>query len=758
MLKLFSILFGALFTAATAWALGRILLSRLRLKLYREEEHLLGFATGSALLGLVMLVLGLLHGYYDPVLLAVGFCALLAGWKTGALRGTGEPLPKLSRGWKLLFLGVYIPFAIYAVVWALAPEHSPDGASYHLGIMGRYYRDHAMTPAPTHIYGMLSQGVDLLFLLAHSLGRHSAAALTHCIFLLTLPLMIVAFGRRFNIAGPSVAAALLVFAAPVVAIDGASAYNDVAVAALLFAVFYVAESQREQPTPNVAVVLGILCGGAYAAKYTAAIAFPLAAILLTLALRRARLPVLKPLALMTAVAAVFVLPWMARNWVWYANPVAPLFNSWFPNPLVNISFEQDYTRYMRLYPGVESYADLLWQVLVKGDLAGGSLGPVFLLAPIALFALGSGLGRRILLAALFLLLPYPMNVGTRFLIPALPFVALAMCMAVPGRVAGPALAGIAVIHGALSLPPVVGRGPMANSWHIPNLPWRAALRIEKPEEYLGRVSPEWRAAQMVERATPANAVVLSLTQIAEAYTSRQIWVDYQSAEGERLRDRLFVAIDPNFQPVRQLRFEFPRQELKAVRLVQTAPSGTREIWAMTEIRLFAGESEVSAGPSWRLRSSDAPWDLPLAFDGNPVTRWRAWRWLDPGMWVSVELPEAAALDAVAVDASADHYAAQFKLEGLTTGGWKELAKDPKVTGLVPPLGLRCMATHELLKAGVTHLAIPESHPYAGDFAAKTDLWGITEAGAESGMRLYRLEQACLNSSSASTEGSPPQQR
>jgi hypothetical protein len=103
-------------------------------------------------------------------------------------------------------------------------------------------------------------------------------------------------------------------------------------------------------------------------------------------------------------------------------------------------------------------------------------------------------------------------------------------------------------------------------------------------------------------------------------------------------------------------------------------------------------------------------------------------------------------------------AAQFKLEGLTSGGWKELAKDPKVTGLAPPLGLRCLATRDLLKAGVTHLAIPESHPYAGDFAAKTDLWGITEAGAESGMRLYRLEQACLNSSSESTEGSPPQQR
>jgi hypothetical protein len=376
---------------------------------------------------------------------------------------------------------------------------------------------------------------------------------------------------------------------------------------------------------------------------------------------------------------------------------------------------------------------------------------------LALFALRSGLGRRILLAALLFLLPYPMNVGTRFLIPALPFVTLAMGLAIPGRAAGLVLPVLAMAHGVLSLPPMIAKSKAADSWHIPDLPWRAALRIESPDDYLGRVSPEWRVAQMVERATPAHAVVLSLTQIAEAYTSRQIWVDYQSAEGERLRDRLFVAIDPNFQPVRQLRFEFQRQPLQAVRLVQTAPSGTRDIWAMTEMRLLDGGNEVPAGPAWKLRASDAPWTLPLAFDGNPVTRWRAWRWLRQGMWVSVELPQPASLTTVAVETTSDHYAAQFKLEGLTAGGWKELSTEPKVTGLAPPLGLRCMATRELLKAGVTHLAIPESHPYAGDLAAKAELWGITEAGAESGMRLYRLEQACLTSSSVSTEASPPQQ-
>jgi hypothetical protein len=755
MLKVLSILFGALWTCGTAWALGRLLLTRLKLKLYREEQHLVAFAAGSVLLGLVMFVLGIAHAYYDATFYLFGAATLFAAWRSGALRSNAEPLPRLARGWKRLFLAVYILFAIYAVPWAMAPEFSPDGASYHLGVMSRFYREGGMVPTPTHMYGMLSQGIDLLYLYAFSIGRHSAAALTHCIFLLTLPLMMVAFGRRFNIAGPSVAAALLVFAAPVVAIDGASAYNDVAVAFILFAVFYVAESQRDNPSNETALLLGILCGGAYAAKYTAFVAFPLAVILLLLALRRARLPVLKPLALMTAAAAVFVLPWMIRNWVWYSNPVAPLFNTWFPNPFINVSFEQDYARSMRLYPGVESYLKLPWLLTVKGEFIGGNLGPVFLLVPLALLSFRTAPGRRILLAALLFALPYPLNTGTRFLIPALPLLALALALAIPTRIAGYALPAIVAVQALLSLPPVVGRSSSLYSWHIPNLPWRAALRIEPTETYLARVSPEWRIAHMIERATPHDAVVLSLTQVAEAYSTRPIWVSYQSAEAERLIDRLFVAIDSNYQPTRRLLFSFPRQDLSAVRLVQTAQESARDIWAITELRLFDGSREIPAGPSWKLRASAAPWALPLAFDGNPVTRWRAWRWLSPGMWLSVELPRPTSLSAVAADASADHYAARFRLEGLTASGWKPLAGEPVPIGLAPPLGLRCLGTRELLKAGMTHLAVPDSHPYSKDFLDKPDLWGITEAGSESGMRLYKLEQACPTSFSVSMEASPP---
>ncbi len=70
---------------------------------------------------------------------------------------------------------------------------------------------------------------------------------------------------------------------------------------------------------------------------------------------------------------------------------------------------------------------LFWILTVGGQL-GGQLGPVFLLAPLALLTLRTSVGRRLLLAGLIITLPYPQNIGARFLIPVLPFVAMGIAL------------------------------------------------------------------------------------------------------------------------------------------------------------------------------------------------------------------------------------------------------------------------------------------------------------------------------------------
>ena len=154
-------------------------------------------------------------------------------------RGTCRRPPRVCRAlW-------WIAFGIYVVLYlanAMAPEVSPDGAGYHLGLVARYLREHGFVRITDNFYAAMPAGVEMLFLFAFAFGRHSAAALVHFAFLLALVWQIYSYARRsgFPVAGAS--AALLVFASPVAGIDGTSAYNDVAIAAIAFTLFHLLQT------------------------------------------------------------------------------------------------------------------------------------------------------------------------------------------------------------------------------------------------------------------------------------------------------------------------------------------------------------------------------------------------------------------------------------------------------------------------------------------------------------------------------------
>src|SRR5438477_5325085 len=164
MLQPLSILFGAAFTVAVSMAAGRLLLRWLSIRLYRQEEHALAFVVGAACLSLATFVLCAVGVAYRGVFLAVGLAVLALAFARGAHRPLGESFPALPAFWKWLFRSV---FAIYCVLYffnAMAPEISPDGIAYHLGLVSRYLREHGFERNTTNMYANLSQGIEMLFL------------------------------------------------------------------------------------------------------------------------------------------------------------------------------------------------------------------------------------------------------------------------------------------------------------------------------------------------------------------------------------------------------------------------------------------------------------------------------------------------------------------------------------------------------------------------------------------------------------------
>lgn len=395
---------GAVFTVGVCLALGSLLLRRLRLEFHRLEGTLFAFITGSACLSLAVFVLSVLHEARLGVFLTGGCGAMLAAFWLARRDRPRDMLPAAPRAWEAVFFTVFAAFFACYFLNALAPEISPDGSSYHLGNVARYWRHRGFDWDYHSIYSSLSQGMEMLFLVAFSIGRHSAAAMVHLAFQTALPLLVLCFGRRFGFPRAGAFAGLLVYASPVVGITGISAYNDLAVATLGFAVFYLLQVNNEKNTVNTLYLIGLLCGCSYSVKYTAGLTLVLA-----VGFTRGR-----RVAALLLGAAVTAGPWLLRNWIWVGNPAAPFLNSWFPNAYWTAAAEHGYLAGVGQYPAFHSYFDFIMQLTVLGGLVPGMIGPAFLLLPVSLLAMRHPCGRRVLAAAAVFSIPALLNAEIRF--------------------------------------------------------------------------------------------------------------------------------------------------------------------------------------------------------------------------------------------------------------------------------------------------------------------------------------------------------
>ncbi len=737
MKTVFAILFGAGFAVAVMYSLGLLLLQVLKLDFHKQERRVFAFLSGAACLSFLMFAVLTAQVARRGVFLAVGIAAVALAVRFG--RGVSrDPLPPLNRVWAVLFWCIFGLFTCAYFFYALAPEVSPDGSSYHLGVIYRYLRAHGFYRITTNMYANLSQGAELLYMFAFAFGRHSAAALVHLSFLVVLALSMTFYARRFGFEGAGVTGALLAYLAPIVGFDAASAYIDLAVAAVLFGIFYLLQIWDEERRPGLLILIGLLAGFAYAMKYTAFLALPYALGFVAWKSWRKTGRLLRPAALVAGCAFVMIAPWIIRNAVWYGNPFSPFYNAWFPNPYIHIGLEQDYRFQLAHWNGVTNWLEIARQVTLRGDKLQGLIGPVFILAPIALLALRWKQGRQLLLAAGLFLATYPANIGTRFLIPALPFLSLAMGMVlVNWRLMAPL---VVVAHAYASWPENLNTFCSPYAMRIfHEIPVEAALRIEPEEKYFARRLPGYFVARMIEEKVPPQSKVLSYSGWPESYMSRELLNSYQAALNNNLCDMMWGAKNADWQPTRRLTFKFPLRTLRRVRVVQTAGKST-DRWSISEFRVLSGARELAREPQWRLLANPNPWEVQAAFDNNPMTRWRSWQAISPGQFVQVDFGRAEQIDSVALVTTPDQWAARFRLEGQgQTGPWQPLAGEPEASTIPAPANLREMIVRELRWTGIEYLLLRDDDYIADDVRAHRREWRLNEVAQKNGAHLYKID-------------------
>ena len=375
-------------------------------------------------------------------------------------------------------------------------------------------------------------------------------------------------------------------------------------------------------------------------------------------------------------------------------------------------------------------------VTTSGSL-GGLLGPIFLLSPLALLALRRRQGRQLLLAAAGLRLHLLQQHQ-----PAIPH------RAAPVRRSR---------HGAGAQ-----RHPCARCWRwwwstrdllagvhpevllaVWLAPDQSALsRGASPQECRGILELSrlrlWRRTDG-RTGHRARSTVFTYRPIPEAYTSRRILVNYESAanliDGQIVQE----AYDPQLMPTWRLRFAFataaPCRPSASSRPTPGATSGTSTNCASSTAR-----ANSPRNPAWRLTAHPYPWTIQDAFDNSLVTFWRCGETAHPGQFVAGGFPPAGdgrrGTDRSRAQSVRNPAEVRRPDAGRSVGG--ALGRSARSATPLPPLGLR--------RAAMAGIAPPRRGLHsqlrgragAGDLRANPDLWGIRQVAQFKETKLYQL--------------------
>lgn len=692
---------GAGLTLAIGYSLGRLLLRRPA----PLAAHL---AVGSAAFSVLIFALLSAHLAKPVVMVAVAIASALAAWRLSPQRRAPEPAPWLA-------LVAAAPFAILYLIHALAPEIRADGLSYHLNLPLEARRSGGF-PAQISFFNMIPLGTEALFAAAFGIGGEAAAKLVHLAFLLaSLPLTAAIGGVLGLPAWTGWAAGVLYLVTPVVGITGASTYNDAALVFFILAAVYLVLRWRESADPAFAWAAGLCAGFCYAIKFTGGLIAPVAATAL------AARGNLAAAARLLAAAALVAGPWLARSAWLTGNPFAPLLNRQFPNAFFHAETEQKLGQFLRSY-GAVGWDEIPLELAVHGEALEGLLGPVWLLAPLALLALRRPAGRILWLAAALSLVPFLLNHGTRFVMPALPFLALAAMSVLPRRAAF----GVMAVHCFLSWPLVVALYCSPGAWRIDHTPWQAALGLEDAEAYRMRRSAEARIARMVEAHTNPADPILDLADTPAAVSRRELTGYWQTALGDSLLQAVRLGITPDRGSLVEWIAKFPPQSTDIVRIISEPLS---ESWRIHELRLEdAAGNPILAHPGWSLTASHHVEETPWAMDGNLATSWATWDRAPEGAFLEVRLPSPAAVASIRLTAS---HQAQITAAGHQ-GRWTVL----------PGLNLRRQAIAAAGKSGFRYVLARSGSDAVGrigaDMADGPPEWSLKPVASVEGTTLFSI--------------------
>ena len=403
------------------------------------ERLALGF------LGLAAVTLGLsaLRALHVAVIAGVVGAAAIAGAAVAvgdarsAWRARPRPPGPPSRA-AALFAGGAALLLVSPFLAAWLPDYGWDAFAYHLALPERYLFRNRIVVTPLFPHSAFPQTVEMLYLLALALGSAATAKLIHLQLGVLAALAAFAMARSASPRAGLLAVGILA-ADPLFNWELAVAYNDLAACLLALLAAAAFDEWRRTGDRGALRMAAVLAGGCVAVRYTAGVV-PLAlAVLVWIGSRRSPREKVAATAVLAALGALVLSPWLLRNLVATGNPFSPaaqsLFHAegheYFSPPALEQSLA--FARGVGLGRGLDDLVLLPVNLTLRarvGDYAafGFRVGVLYLVGVLAflVFARGVPLARTCAaLAALVALAWFFTFQEPRYLLPALCLLAVA---------------------------------------------------------------------------------------------------------------------------------------------------------------------------------------------------------------------------------------------------------------------------------------------------------------------------------------------
>ena len=231
-----------------------------------------------------------------------------------------------------------------------------------------------------------------------------------------------------------------------------------------------------------------------------------------------------------------------------------------------------------------------------------------------------------------------------------PFVSLALALAVANLPW--LLLALVVAHAITCWPAMYLTYCAPDAFRIEDVPVEAALRLQSEEAYLSQ-DPEYKIVRMIGRVVPPGDRIFAIGQGGKSYFPRELLIGYESAANEVLQDILWTPVVRASSRRASSKFDFP-----AARAAQIASGSKRQRAAWINgpwpnCASLTARDELPRDPGWRLTAHPNPWEVQLAFDNSPVTRWRSWQPAFAGDVCRSGFRPAASASSVVVESSSD---------------------------------------------------------------------------------------------------------